>query len=170
MLMKLFNSLAIIVLFSFSTACVTHHEGETTQNHLQEEAVLPSTGSFGEQISKENAINILDIANAVTTDTAYDVKATGTIKEVCQHSGCWVTLDMGNGEDIMVNMKNHTFSVPKDAAGKQMWVEGIAVRELISVEMLRHYAEDAGKTQEEIDAIVAPEWQYTLDANGVIIE
>ncbi len=168
--MKLFNYLIIFLLVSFSLACGSQHESETTHEHMQDEVILPSTGSFGEQITKDSAINIVEIAAAVTTDTAYNMKVTGTIKEVCQHSGCWVTLDMGNGEEVMVNMKDHAFSVPKDAAGKQIWVEGIAVRELIPVDMLKHYAEDAGKSQEEIDAITTPEWQYTLDADGVIIE
>lgn len=67
-------------------------------------------------------------------------------------------------------MKDHDFYVPMDASGKTAWVEGTAVRELISVDMLKHYAEDAGRSQEEIDAITEDAWKYTIEAAGVIIE
>ena len=36
--------------------------------------------------------------------------------------------------------------------------------------MLRHYAEDAGKTQAEINAIVEPEFRLAFTATGVMIE
>jgi hypothetical protein len=37
------------------------------------------------------------------------------------------------------------------------------------VEMLRHFAEDAGQTQEEIDAITEPEVEWSFEATGVYI-
>ena len=36
--------------------------------------------------------------------------------------------------------------------------------------MLRHYAEDAGKTEEEIMTITEPEYVLSFTANGVIIQ
>jgi hypothetical protein len=48
-------------------------------------------------------------------------------------------------------------------------VEGRAFREVLSVETLRHYAEDAGKSKEEIEAITAPETRLSFEANGVLI-
>jgi len=36
--------------------------------------------------------------------------------------------------------------------------------------MLKHLAEDEGKSQEEIDAITEPKMEYTFVAHGVIIE
>ena len=38
------------------------------------------------------------------------------------------------------------------------------------MDMLKHYAEDEGKSQEEIDAISEPEFAYTFEAIGVIIK
>jgi hypothetical protein len=37
------------------------------------------------------------------------------------------------------------------------------------VETLRHYAEDEGKSKEEIAAITEPVTEYTFEAVGVII-
>jgi hypothetical protein len=40
----------------------------------------------------------------------------------------------------------------------------------ISIEMLRHYAEDAGKPQEAIQSITSPEYVMQVVAEGVLIE
>ncbi len=141
-----------------------HHE------HDQDEADLPSTGSFGESIHKDGAVAVDQVLGLIVDNETIEVKVKGTIKEVCQHTGCWMKFDFGDGEEIMVRMKDHDFYVPMDAAGKTAWVDGIAIREMISVNMLKHYAEDAGKSQAEIDAITEPEMTYTLEAKGVIIE
>ena len=58
----------------------------------------------------------------------------------------------------------------KDAAGKTAIVDGWVHREEISVDMLRHYAEDAGKDSEEIMGITEPEVQITFMADGVILK
>jgi len=158
----------LIVILSFAACQSSSHETAKHEEHMS--AKLPSVGSFGKSISKDNAVDVSSLAEIIDQDTVQNIKVSGTIKEVCQHSGCWVTLEIPGGEEVMVNMKDEAFSVPKDASGKQIWIEGVAVRELIPVEMLKHYAEDAGKSQQEIDAITSPEWKYTLDADGVIIE
>jgi hypothetical protein len=49
-------------------------------------------------------------------------------------------------------------------------MEGTAYKELISVETLRHYAEDEGKTKKEIAAITEPVTEYSFEAVGVIIK
>lgn len=154
---------------SCSNSTSDSHDEHAGQDHKSEE-MLASTGNFGAEISKENALDVPAAIAQITDDTTKNLRVKGTILEVCQHSGCWITMDMGNGEALMVNMLDHAYSVPKDAAGKQVWVEGMAVRELIPVDMLKHYAEDAGRSQEEIDAITEPEWTYTIDAAGVIIQ
>lgn len=163
-----------LMLLLFSTAIVFAQScgSPNPKNEAEEttEVVLPSVGAFGEAISKEGAVPVSEIASLITTDEAIPVKVSGTIVEVCQHSGCWLTLDLGQGQTLQVNMKDHAYSVPKDASGKKVWVEGEALRELISVELLKHYAEDAGRSREYVDSITQDEWQYTIEAKGVIIE
>ncbi len=148
----------------------SEHTHEHDHSHDHDEADLPSTGSFGETIDKDGAVAVDEVLGLIVDNETLEVKVIGTIKEVCQHTGCWLKFDFGDGEEIMVRMKDHDFYVPMDAAGKTAWVEGIATREMISVNMLKHYAEDAGKSQLEIDAITEPEMTYTLEAKGVIIE
>lgn len=94
----------------------------------------------------------------------------GKIAGVCQAKGCWMNLDMEDGTVIMVRMKDHAFFVPKDAAGKTAIIKGEGYVEETSVEMLKHYAEDAGKSQAEIDAITEPKEDFVFRAEGVIIK
>jgi len=179
-MMKTFNPIAIwllsgIIALGFSCQAPHSHDHDHDHDHPHEQQAvvadsLPSTGNFGQLITKDNAVVVADIVGSMTSETEVPVKVYGTILEVCQHTGCWLTFSLENGEEIMVNMKDHEFYVPKDAAGKTAWVEGLATRELISVDMLKHYAEDAGRSQEEIDAITEDAWKYTIEAAGVIIE
>jgi hypothetical protein len=46
----------------------------------------------------------------------------------------------------------------------------VAVKEMVSVEDLRHLAEDAGKSEAEIEAITHPREELTFVAEGVIIQ
>jgi hypothetical protein len=46
----------------------------------------------------------------------------------------------------------------------------MAYLEEVSVDDLKHYAEDAGKSQEEIDAITESEMAYTFVAEGALIQ
>lgn len=169
---KTFIVVVLSLFFGFSSCrnSTSDSHDELSDHDQKSEEMLVSTGSFGAKISKENALDVPTAIAQITDDTTKNLRVKGTILEVCQHSGCWITMDMGNGEALMVNMLDHAYAVPKDAAGKQVWVEGMAVRELIPVDMLKHYAEDAGRSQEEIDAITEPEWTYTIDAAGVIIQ
>jgi hypothetical protein len=72
---------------------------------------------------------------------------------------------------MRVTFKDYGFFVPKEGMeGKEVVFEGVAKRKVTDVDMLKHFAEDAGKSQEEIDAITEPKVELTFVANGVIIK
>ena len=48
-------------------------------------------------------------------------------------------------------------------------LEGVVSREIVEVKELKHYAEDEGKSQEEIDAITEPGESLNFEAVGVVI-
>ena len=85
--------------------------------------------------------------------------------------GCWmlVASDDSNQEPVMVRFKDYGFFMPKDIAGRKVVMEGWAFREVTPVDELRHYAEDAGKSQEEIDAITEPKDEMKFLASGVLL-
>jgi hypothetical protein len=59
--------------------------------------------------------------------------------------------------------------VPLVSDGRTALMRGTAYIDTIDVDMLRHFAEDAGQTQEEIDAITQPEIEWSFEATGVYI-
>src|SRR5690606_9591428 len=97
-------------------------------------------------------------------------KISGKIIEACKKKGCWMTIDIGNDEIMRVKFKDYGFFVPKNADGLEMIMEGVAYMTVTSVDELKHLAEDAEKSKEEIDAITEPEHDLTFEAIGVIIK
>ncbi len=99
-----------------------------------------------------------------------NVKIEAKINETCQKKGCWMTVDMENGEEMRVRFKDYGFFVPLEGVdGKMAVMEGVAFTDTLSVEFLKHLAEDAGKTEEQIAAINEPEVGVNFEARGVII-
>ncbi|MBX2903830.1 MAG: DUF4920 domain-containing protein [Chitinophagales bacterium] len=125
---------------------------------------------FGESIKKKNAIDAKELPKLMEGKEKESFKITGKINEVCQVKGCWLTVDLGDGKSMRMSFKNYGFFVPKDAGGKTFYAEGEAKFKTTSVEMLRHYAEDAGKSKAEIDAITTPKKELVFVAKGVIVE
>lgn len=103
------------------------------------------------------------------TDTI-NVTLKGKVNSVCQKKGCWMRVDMGNEQEVFVKFKDYGFFVPMDMEeGTEIYMTGIAYKEMTSVEDLKHLAEDAGKPQAEIDAITEPEEVYSFLSSGVKI-
>lgn len=125
---------------------------------------------LGEKITEKGALLPAEFLKEMDGKIETETKVKAKINNVCQMKGCWMTLDMGHGEELMVRFKDYGFFVPKDAAGKTAIVKGRAYIDNISVETLRHYAEDAGKSKEEINAITKPEQRISFVADGVIIQ
>ena len=53
--------------------------------------------------------------------------------------------------------------------GKGVIIEGVAYHDTTTVADLQHYAEDAGKSKEEIAAITKPEKEVRVTAKGIVI-
>jgi hypothetical protein len=98
------------------------------------------------------------------------VKFLTNIKAVCKKKGCWMKLDLSNGEEAFVKFKDYAFFVPLNADNSQAVVNGYAFVKVVSVDELRHYAKDAGKSKEEINKIKKPEVTYSFMADGVYIK
>lgn len=125
---------------------------------------------FGEQITEDNALEPSQLSVQMEGKDTVKVKLKTKIKEVCQKKGCWMNVDLGNNEEMTVRFRDYAFFVPKDAAGREVVFEGLAFRDTTSVEDLKHYAEDAGKTPEEIEKITGPEVSISFEASGVMIK
>lgn len=125
---------------------------------------------FGDTIQEEGAITTDALMELMKDKDSAEVKITTTIREVCQKKGCWMDVELSANELMTVRFKDYGFFVPKDAAGKTVILDGIVRKEVETVEWLRHKAEDAGKSKEEIEAITQPDTTFTFEARGVIIK
>jgi len=125
--------------------------------------------TYGAGTSKNGAISVTELEQKLVTDKPYKGKVQGKVVSVCQAEGCWMKLKQSNGADIMIKFKSHSFFVPKNIMGKDVVLNGVAKMTTTSVEMLKHYAEDAGKSKEEIEKITAPKTEIEFVASGVLV-
>ena len=151
---------------------VSCNEQSDSSNQNVTEKAESEFDVFGAEIDASEAVPFAEFVTSFADQDSSEVKLKGVIKSVCQTKGCWmnVTQDGESEEAIFVKFKDYEFFVPKDAAGREVIIEGKAYRTVTSVEDLKHYAEDAGKSQEEIDAITEPKEELTFMANGVLIK
>jgi hypothetical protein len=94
----------------------------------------------------------------------------GTVSEVCKAKGCWMKIDLPDGESMRVTFKDYALFMPKDITGKNVVIHGVASKKEVSVEDLQHFAKDAGKSEAEIATIAQAETQLTFEADGVVIK
>ena len=125
--------------------------------------------SFGDGVKKGDVITTAEVESKLGTATKKDMKVTGTVTLVCQKKGCFMNLALPDGKTMFVNFKDYAFFMPKDLAGKKVVVDGFAERKETSVEDLKHFAEDAKKSKEEIAKITEPKKEIVFEAKGVVI-
>lgn len=126
---------------------------------------------FGEAFSTEGAVTYDEMLTQMGTSDSLAIKVKGKVSEVCQVKGCWMDIvsDDASKPAMKVKFKDYAFFMPKDLAGKQVVVNGYAFTEVTSVEELKHMAEDAKKSKEEIEKITAPAKELKFMASGVEI-
>ncbi|HCF63871.1 MAG TPA: DUF4920 domain-containing protein [Chitinophagaceae bacterium] len=123
---------------------------------------------YGANVDKSGAMPANDLTGFMKGKASANVKVQGKVTEVCQAMGCWIKLETADGP-VMVKMKDHAFYVPMALSGKNVVIEGEASVKETSVDMLKHYAEDAGKSKEEIDAIKESQKQMMIMAAGIVV-
>jgi hypothetical protein len=121
-------------------------------------------GKYSEEGMKPISVNDLE---KKMTDNKFDGKIQGKVVEVCQAMGCWAKLKKEDGTTVMIKVKDHEFAMPMDMIGRTVVVEGKAELKETSVAMLKHYAEDGGKSKEEVDKIKEPKKEVIMTIKGV---
>lgn len=125
---------------------------------------------IGTSITSDNLVDVNKLVELMkTTETVADIKVTGKVVEVCQKKGCWMKIENPAGEPIHVMFKDYALFMPKDLTGKNVVLEGKSYISYTPVEELQHYAEDAGKTKEEISKITEAKREVRVEAWAVVI-
>ena len=125
---------------------------------------------FGAALSDIEITDFKTVVDDLQTKEAVEpVKIRATVESVCQAKGCWMNLVSNDapGAEMFVKFKDYGFFMPKDISGKEVILEGKAYVEETSVDELRHYAEDEGKSEEEIAQITEPVKEVKFMATGV---
>lgn len=135
-------------------------------------AAAPVTvGAF----SEGTALTVDDALAQSSSLDGQTVRVAGTIRQVCQAAGCWMTFSTAQGQTLRVMTheeggdEDESVVFPKDAAGRRAEVVGTLRVAEESVARRRHLAEDAGATATEIAAITEPTRAVSLLATGARI-
>ena len=89
---------------------------------------------------------------------------------VCQSAGCWVKVQPSNGDMIRVRFKDHFLIPPVTEINSVAYFHGRAYYDTISVELQKHFLEDAKAPQADIDRITAPKIELNFEADGVWVK
>ena len=154
--MDLFNKLGVVFLVFASLQA-------SAQSSLSESDFFGQAFKVGKV-----STNAAKYEKMAVTDTI-SMQLKGKIVEVCQAKGCWMKVDLEDGNQVFVRFKDYGFFVPKDVAERTTVLNGVAFLEEMSVEDQRHYAEDKGASEAEIEKITAPKKTLRFEADGVLI-
>ena len=128
---------------------------------------ISTFGSSNAGIDLEKFSSVIDKFSLENIDNK---NLSGEIINVCPKKGCWMNLKVDE-DTIFVKFKDYAFFVPKSGVeSKLAFISGNISKDTISVDRLRHYAEDAGKSSDEIEKIVKPEFKLSFLADGVAIK
>jgi len=146
--------LIFVFLISFSSFSQTNYNSEKY---------------YGKEFSVLDIKDYKSNKQKFIADTENLIKIEGEILSSCPMKGCWMKIK-SEDDTILVRFKDYGFFVPKDGiAGDKTIINGKLSVDTLSVALLRHYAEDAGKSSEEINEITEPEVSMTFLADGVLI-
>ena len=157
------KKLFIVLLGSvLLTSCASTEEASTAE----------TSKSYGPvAVDASKAISVKEMLDKYEGQSGeMEVTFEGKLTQVCSKAGCWVNIDKGNGETFMVRFKDH-FTIPTDTkVNSEAYLHGVLFRDTVSVDMLKHFAEDAGESQEEIDKITEPKYELGFTADGITLK
>ncbi|RFC53266.1 DUF4920 domain-containing protein [Brumimicrobium aurantiacum] len=135
---------------------------------VAQDVVDTTKTSFGpNKVDTSIAITTAELLEKFEGKTELEATFKGEINETCSKMGCWVNIAQDDGETFMVRFKDH-FTIPVETEpGTMAYLSGKAIQDTVSVDMQKHFLEDANAPQEEIDAITEPKYTMTFIADGI---
>ncbi len=126
---------------------------------------------YGAGVSEEKTFNVYSADKLVrdlsSKDKLENLIIQAEVSGVCEKKGCWLTLVNDMDTRVFVKMKDYAFFLPQDILGKTVLLDADAEKKVTSVEELRHYAEDSGKSKAEIAKITKPQTEIRVLAKGI---
>jgi hypothetical protein len=163
------KNLALSILCIGLIAACSPKEESTTEDPIAVAEVVEYEYFGDSSFSTDGSVPSTKLMAYMGGKDSVEAVVSGTIAEVCQKKGCWMSMEVDNGTTMHVSY-DYEFLLPMNSAGKEIVMDGYAFYDTIPVDYLRHLAEDAGKTEEEINAITEPKATLSYLATGVMIK
>jgi hypothetical protein len=126
--------------------------------------------NYGAKVKTKGAVALAEVAHKLESGSpSTEAKIKAKILEVCPNKGCWLKLELPDGQQATVKMKDYGFFVPLAAKGKTVVIDGTVALKTTPVSELKHFAEDAKKSKVEIDAITQPKKEISILASGIVV-
>ncbi|APQ18207.1 DUF4920 domain-containing protein [Maribacter hydrothermalis] len=163
--MKGFNILLVFLLGLLS--CQSQEQNKIVSSTVQDSGMF-----YGEEFKLNTVEQESEIWKKYATMAIQDsvkMQFKTIVKEVCKVKGCWMVVELPQGEQAMVRFKDYAFFMPSDIPGKEVILNGLAFVEEMTVNDQRHYAKDANKSDEDIAKITTPKRTFSFEASGVLV-
>ena len=145
----------IFIIFFFSIFSFSQNDN----NYERYGELFETSEIMNYELERDNFLN-----------SSSKVKIEGEILSSCPMKGCWMKISVEK-DTVLVRFKDYGFFVPKNGIeGKSTIINGKLSVDTLSIAQLQHYAEDAGKSKEEIALISKPEITISFLADGVVIK
>lgn len=126
-------------------------------------------GAYGSEITLSSPVSVNDALAQFEQHQGKEILISGKVAKVCQQKGCWMTLQSSQGE-VRMTFKDYGFFVPETLIDKQVLAQGELHQETMDIATIKHYAQDAGLPQDEIDKINEPVKEFRFIATAVKVQ
>ncbi len=173
-----------------------HHEGEHHEEHeghehghdehahhedseASEKPSFPVEGYefYGmAEVKPNEAVTVEEMVAKINSDGTFEGNVSAVLDGVCKKMGCWVTMVNKSGESIRVRFKDHEFGVPTDTPeGTEVVLRGVGTVDTTSIELQKHYLDDAREagqeiSQEQYDNITEDLVEISFISDGILVK
>jgi len=134
---------------------------------------------YGQGITLAESMTLNEVFTQVSDLNGKVVRVSGTVSDLCKHKGCWMQVSDGK-QVITVRFKDEAFTLPANAAGRNVDFEGLLIAETISNPLGNHDGcaeggEHEGEAGCESDRAAQkavqnnPEMRYTMVSTGLVL-
>jgi len=136
------------------------------QTNLAQANSVKEKSFYGQQISLKKSVELSTVISQSSKFKGKEILIKAKVEKVCEKKGCWMALS-ADGKTVRVTFKDYGFFVPSYLQGKTIMAQGKFKLKILSQREARHFAEDAGKSKAEIQAIKGEQKEYRFVASGV---
>ncbi|UKN03321.1 DUF4920 domain-containing protein [Paracrocinitomix mangrovi] len=158
-----------------TTAVEEHHEEEGAEIAFNGEEREGYKLYGHTDMNAADAIGMDAMMTEYESNGSWNGKVNVAIDQVCQKAGCWITFKDPSENEIRVVFRDH-YTIPiETASGTEAILMGALVSDTISVDMQKHYLDDAKEagqevSQEEYDAITEDKIELSFDCESILVK